>query len=646
MRVPSLASFALVALSSLVAPSTSAQVALPLAEVDGGAIRVDGALRDWSSVRRIDVGTGTDGAMSFALGRSAEGLYLIAEVTDERFVRTSEHGSNEDVIIVTLAFPSGRSLRGIELWFYAGDSGRSAAVVTTGAIGARRRSDVRDAQIVEAPRSAGGAGGYTLEAFVPWSRIPGSARLEEGFGAVRLRDVDELAHPTIEREPSLGTVDARNLGSMLPLRPAGGEAAVLEGFLAANGLSGRLPTRDERADVAGDGRPERVLLIDRFVVVMGGGYGTDGGGGRGGAGYGFLQMDVGTPGDLSGFSLVDLTGDGKAELTLTARQDGSGGSRDVFQVISFTGASPAMIFGIETRESAPAGVVESRVRVERGRRGRAAGLVVSTVASRIDPSTWRMTPAADVEPVLLPWGPARERTYRWDGTRFARDGERPNPDYVSPEVATSSGTSSASTSATASTAPSAPTLDALITAWRTQARIPRAARARFDLTANLAGNPTTERLLVFGTRMVVVGTAFRDGTGWFEYGVPAASEADLLDVSAADVTGDGRAEIFFRVRQNIGDVRREVLVIHHFTPDGFPMMLTREVAREQSGNRIENEIVTSGGRLEIRPGTAHGWSASNWPYADGPSGDGVDPLLLPWRDRAVRFRFTGGRLIP
>jgi len=662
MRVPLLGLSRVSVLAALLAslsPSmASAQLALPLAEVDGGTIRIDGALRDWSAVRRIDVGSGSDGAMSFALARSAEGLYLIAEVTDDRFVRTADHGATEDVIIVTLAFPStaprgDRALRGVELWFYAGDSGRSAAVVTSGAIGARRRSDVRDVQIVEAPRSAGGAGGYTLEAFVPWSRIPGSARLEEGFGAVRLRDVGELAHPTIEREPSLGTVDARNLGSMLPLRPAGGEAAVLESFLSSNGLSGRLPTRDERADVTGDGRPERVCLIERFVVVLGGGYGSDGGGGRGGAGYGFLAMDVGAPSDLTAFALADLTGDGKAELTLTARQDGSGGSRDVFQVISFTGPSPAMVFGIETREAAPAGVVESRVRVERGRRGGAAGLVVSTVASRIDPTTWRMTPATDIEPILLPWGPVRERTYRWDGTRFARDGERTNPDYVAPEAArassggaSSGGASTSGTTSTATTAPTAPTLDALIAAWRTQAGIPRAARAIFDLTANLAGNATTERLLVFGTRMVVIGTAFRDGTGWFEYGVPATSEADLLDVSAADVTGDGRAEIFFRVRQNIGDVRREVLVVHHFTPDGFPMMMTREVAREQAGNRIENEIVTSGGHLEIRPGTTRGWSATNWPYADGPSGDGVDPLLLPWRDRATRFRFTGGRLVP
>jgi hypothetical protein len=70
------------------------------------------------------------------------------------------------------------------------------------------------------------------------------------------------------------------------------------------------------------------------------------------------------------------------------------------------------------------------------------------------------------------------------------------------------------------------------------------------------------------------------------------------------------------------------------------------VAREQAGNRIENEVVTTGGRLEIRPGTARGWSATSWPFADGHGEDGVEPPLLPWRDRAVRFRHDRGRLVP
>jgi hypothetical protein len=635
----------------LAGPSVAAaQIALPLAQVDASAIRIDGSLREWSEVRRADVGSGSDGSMSVALGYSDTGLYVIAQVTDDRMIRTSGHGATEDAIIVTLAFPNGRSLRGTELWLYAGESGSSAAAITSGGVGARRQSAVRGAEIVEAPYSAGGAGGYTLEAFIPWSRIPGSARLDEGFGAVRLRDVDELAHPTVEREPNLGTVDARNLGSMLPLRPAGGEAAVMESFLSAQGLSGSLPSHDFHEDVTGDARPERVSIVERFVVVMGGGA----------AGFSFMAIDVESPADLTQVRLEDLTGDGKAELTLVARQRGTGGSRDLFEVVSFSGSSPAMIFGIETREETPIGTVESRVRVERGRRGRPAGLVVSTVAARgVDAASWRMAPASDVEAVLLPWGPVRERTYRWDGTRFARESERENPDYVDPATVaasssggSSSGSSGASSgsgaSASSGSTPSAPGLDALIAAWRTQAGIARTARPRFDLTANLAGDATTERLLVFGTRLVVVGTAFREGTGWFEYGIPAATEGDLLDVSAADLTSEGRAEVLFRIRQNIGDVRREVVVIHHFTPEGFPMLMTREVAREQAGNRIENEIVTTGGRLEIRPGTARGWTQATWPFAEstGPSPDGVEPLLLPWRDRAVRFRHERGRLVP
>jgi hypothetical protein len=200
-------------------------------------------------------------------------------------------------------------------------------------------------------------------------------------------------------------------------------------------------------------------------------------------------------------------------------------------------------------------------------------------------------------------------------------------------------------------------------------------RPSFDRTGNVAGSPAAERALVFGDQLVVVGPEFRDGTGWFRYQLPCDA-SDVLDFSLADVTGEGRAELLFRVRQNIGDVQREVLLVHMFTPptrvlgpetpDGsarrartrgggaaepmtgpteLPAMLTREVARQREGNRIENQIVTTGGHLEIRPGTATGWSASSWPFGDAPPTDGVEPPLLPWRDHAQTFRFDHGRLV-
>jgi hypothetical protein len=305
-----------------------------------------------------------------------------------------------------------------------------------------------------------------------------------------------------------------------------------------------------------------------------------------------------------------------------------------------------VVFAIELREETAVGVVENRVRFERGRRGRPTAIVVSTVAAPgLDAARWRMEPASDVEPLLLPWGPVRERTYRWDGARFAREGERPNPDHA--EAAEPAASSGPAASADASrSAPPAPGLDELLAAWRREAGLPRSARPRVDLSANLAGDPTPERLLVHGTRMVVVGSAFRDGTGWFDFGIPAASEGDLLGVTVADVTGEDRAEIFFRIRQTIGDVRREVLVVCHFVPEGFETLLTREIAREQAGQRIENELVTGGGHLEIRPGTSRGWTAATWPFAESPGPDGVEPPLLPWRDGPLRFRYAGGRLVP
>ena len=152
--------------------------------------------------------------------------------------------------------------------------------------------------------------------------------------------------------------------------------------------------------------------------------------------------------------------------------------------------------------------------------------------------------------------------------------------------------------------------------------------------------------MVFGSDLVVVGAEFRNGTGWFHYALPAATPADVLDVRLADVTGDGRSEILVRIRQAIGDVRREVLLVHQLTVTGFPAILQREVAREQGTNRIENEVRTEGGRLEVRVGTARGYSESAWPFAPGPSTDGVEQVLLPWRDRPVTYRFAGGRLTP
>ncbi len=626
---------ALAVLSAFCPPSrASAQATLPIAEVAGGAITVDGLLREWTTTM-TSVGSGDDASMRFALAYDGEGLFVAAEVHDDRMVRTAHPADAEDAVVVTLALPHGRALTATEVWLYAGVAGTSAAAVQTGAIGARRRTTPRGAQVVEAPLARGT--GYTIEAFVPWSAIPGHDELERGRGSVRLRDVDQAAHPTLEAEPALCPVDRAHLDLLVPLAPSNGETERLRAFLEPRGLSAARPTHEWHVDVAEDATPEHVMIIDRFVIVMGPAY-------EGGTGYGFAELGIPAASDLVRVEApIDLTGDGKAELCVVLRQHDTVGSRDLFEVLSLSTTSIASIFDVEIRKQTPQGSVEGTARIERGRRGALASIVTGAgTAHGLDASTLRESPPTDVQPMILPWGPIAERTFRWDGHAFAQISERPNPHYVDPATV-------ASTSATGAgdgdePAPPPPSMDDVLAAFRREAGIGARVRPTFDRTGNLAGSPAAERALVFGRELVVVGPEFRDGTGWFRYQLPCEA-ADLLDFSIADLTGEGRSELLFRIRQTIGEVRREVLLIHMFTPTDFPAVLQREVAREREGNRIENQVVTTGGHLEIRPGTARGWAAPSWPFGDAAPTDGVDPPLLPWRDHALTFRFDHGRLV-
>lgn len=613
----------------------SAQATLPLTEVPGGQITVDGLLREWTSTMTA-VGTGDDASMRFALAYDGDGVFVAAEVHDDRMVRTAHPGDDEDAVVLTLALPRGRSLSGTDVWIYAGVAGTSAAVVSTGTVGASRRSSPRGAQVVEAPLARGS--GYTIEAFVPWSAIPGAhTELDDARGSIRLHDVDQAAHPTVEAEPSLCPVDRAHLDQLLPLAPTNGEMERLRGFLDPRGLSAARPTHEWHVDVAEDATPEHVMIIDRFVVVIGPAY-------EGGTGYGFAELGIPAAADLVRVEAPqDLTGDGKAELCVVLRQHSAEGSRDLFEVLSLSTASIASIFDVEIRKQTSVGSVDGTARIERGRgRGALPSIVTGAgTAHGLDASTLHESPPTDVHPMIYPWGPVLERTFRWDGHQFAQISERPNPHYVDPATLASS---SSSTTPAPEPEPVGPSMDDVLAAYRREAGIGARVRPSFDRTGNLAGSPAAERALVFGRELVVIGPEFRDGTGWFRYQLPCEA-ADLLDFQVADLTGEGRSELLFRIRQTIGDVRREVLLIHMFTPTDFPAVLQREVAREREGNRIENQIVTTGGHLEIRPGTARGWTQESWPFSDAAPTDGVEPPLLPWRDHALTFHFDHGHMV-
>ena len=629
---------ALVASSVLTGASAEGQVGIRVFEVGDGGVRVDGMLRDWRGVAKVGVGRGADASMELSLGYDGAGLYVAADVADERLVRAASPSREQDAIVITIAVPRGRSFQTSEIWIYPGNPHQSGSAAI-GSLGGRLRA-IPDAQVVEA-RSEGG---YEIEAFIPWRRIPGSRNWQEGRMAVRLNDVDSESRPQVENEPATAQVDRRHLDRLPNIRPSGGQNAVLDRFLSQQGITGATPRHQERADVCGDRRPERVVQVERFVVVFGAGY-------RDANAYDFAALPVQGAGDVHGFQLRDYTGDGKAELQVEMTQRDGRGSRRLWQLFTFDCRSIQPLFAIETRKEVEAGHVQSRVRVARGGRGKPPKIEVRIGDARgLTPENFRESPSTDAQSILLPWGPQRSRVYQWDGERFAVVQERANPNHREAQPQQREQRSRRQTRQTRQTRQSrrpsqgAAAMRALVTAVREEKNIPARIRPRFVWDRNVEGSRAVERVAVLGDALIVVGPEFRGGNGYFYYQLPVEGHADIRRVTTADLDGDGKHEILIRVRQDLGEVERDVLLVHQFRGGEFPRLLAVEVERVQGDKRIDNEIRTSRRGLEIRPGRARGWSAGNWPWADAPAGDGIEPILKPWADRPVQYRLRGGQL--
>src|SRR5690606_19777051 len=172
----------------LTAAGVRAQVAIPVHFAGSGAVRVDGSARDWASVRRIDLGSGDDASMMYSLAEDRDALYLLAEVRDERIIRSPTAGGKEDAVVLTFASPNGPSHEITQVWLAPGIAGQSKAVarVSSGGSGAPRAT--RDVQVVEGPLEGGR--GYVIEARIPWRILAGSTRRDAARIGLGLVDVD------------------------------------------------------------------------------------------------------------------------------------------------------------------------------------------------------------------------------------------------------------------------------------------------------------------------------------------------------------------------------------------------------------------------------------------------------------------------
>jgi hypothetical protein len=625
--------------ATLVCLVFSSAPALAQLRVDRSAerMRVDGALREWKGAHFATLGTEEGGSLRYALASTDQGLLIAADVSDEALVRKSGVGAGQDALVLALATQDAqRKLRVTELWLHAGEPGKSRAQAGVAEAGKSPRLEPR-IEIVEGPRSQGA--GYVIEAFVPFELVAASELWEQGRALLRFEDVDAAKKPPAV----LASSDAPRPSEWPRIALGSGQHDPLGDFAREKGLTGLDPRLDLRADVAGDATPERVVILDKFVLVYGKHY-------KGGAGYGFFALPFSTGGGLVNARLDDATGDGREELFVRVRQRNELGARELLLVLTLAEERIAPLLNVELKKEAQGGFVECDLEVEKSRQGARRIRVESGRAQGLDAASYRESPAADAESILLPWGEVESRSYAFDGTRFAVVDEKKRPPS---KLVASTGKLAVTADpvppiSEAREQPEPVGLAAVLAQFKRDHRLPPAAQPERQLRANIWVGPAEEELLAFGGTLVLAGPDLGGGSSYLAYKLPVAGAADLLYLGAADVTGDGLSEPLVRVGQPLSgaaNVRREVLLVLRADAQGrFGRILAVEVARRQDESAITNRVRSERGKLLIEPGQARGFTQASYPFSNEATG-GVERLLLPWLDGPRRYRLDGERLV-
>jgi len=592
-------------------------------------IKLDGVLKEWPPRTPAKTLRGATDGVTFAAGLQYDDskLYVAGEIEDAHYVRTARFADGEDHVSFALAFPaSGGQYKVYEIEIFPGKSGETAGAVKF-ASGPQKGHDVPGAKVVEAPS---GKTGLTFEAAIPWTTFAEARTVRVGLRAsLRYHEGDGKAERGVLATSPGGEGAANDLASL----PTAAERAVVEGLLEPKGLSKEVPKIELIADVAGDAMKERISVFDKYFTVCGPGY-------RGGKQFFYRELS----GELTRIEARDLGGRGKDALLVRKRMTHQGVAHDAFEVWVFPKDEPETVFSQEVAVSQGAKRVTNALRVSQ-----AEIEVTAEPAAGWDQATYREPSLAETEPLLLPWGPVKSRTFRFDGAKFtkasevAQAGQKPaDPpkvasaplprDVPTPEVSKGGDMSAR-----------------VYDQYLADQHVAAGTRPKADLKVQVHGDARPERVVVMGRDLVVLGPGYKGGSQYaYARLSDFATPEDITEVTARDITGDGLAEIVVRGKVKLSPtVDSEVLLVYSASGDRVTRLLAVETARESQGSRIQGLVQfvpskTRGFEIDVRPGTSRGFTEKNCPFSETEATGQSVPVLLPWgKTKSLRMVWNG-----
>lgn len=605
--------------------------------VQGEKIRIDGDLREWPArmTKLEHVRRGSALEARTVVGYDDQNLYLALRVADGRIARTKAANAREDHATLSLAFPKRGGYVTYAIDVYPGQPGKLPALVRVDG------KTQKGAKAVENPVE----GELLLEAAVPWSVFPEAARTRVGLrAAVSYANADTPG--AVKSVVSTSTGDAgRGLGALLFEGEQG-----LATLLRDKGLPD-LPQHEVYGDLSGDGMLERAAQFGRFLTITGPNF-------RGGKEFYFADLGVSGGDMIKRLSLADLDGDGHQEIIIEKRVGDVEKYRGVLEIFKVgAGDSPFTAFSHEIAIKTPEGSVENVVSIK----GKEI-IIAQGEAEGFEPDTYAEPLPSRMPSALLPWESVGSRRYAWQAGKFIQVGEQAAEPRVTSKKRVVLGHAANAPTETSSPAPPAPPsaeemLDRVYALYKRDRGVSKG-KPRFDFATDVAGDKGRERIVIHDKDIVVFGKGFRNGTSYAFISVGVSDPKDILEASARDVTGDGKAEIILRAVMRAkaskalgGDtVARHAFLVYGIQGDKlvrlFGAETQRTLGKKSILGKVEMEPSKRGLAIALRPGRAIGWTEATYPFpADTTTAGGLEPLLLPWSSEERRYRFDGNAFV-
>jgi hypothetical protein len=599
--------------------------------MQGEKIRIDGDLREWPTkmTELSDTLSGTasagDPKASVVIGYDDTALYVVLKITDNKIARTASAGSGEDHATLSLGIPQGGGYVTRDIDLYPGAPGKSAGAVKM------KGAALKGAKLVEAPIDKG----YTIEAQIPWSALPETARVRVGLrAAVRFTDADSPGSV----KAVIGTSSAK-AGRAMPPLPFSTEQGLHDVLTRDKGLSTN-PAREVYGNVSGDGMLERVAVYGPFLTIVGPRF-------RGGTEFYVGELGVESASQVTRLELTDCDSDGVSEIVIQKRVGSNDEYREILQIMKVgRDDSPFSAFqhevGIKTKD----GYAANSVKVSGGKieisQGKFDGL---------DPATYAELLPSGMGATLLPWESTKTRSFKWEGDTFKSAGDASWTPKVAKRGDKPKGKTARAAGPEQPPPPRPPTADELLDRVYALYKKDRGVggKPRFDFVTDVAGDSGPERVLIHDKDLLVFGKGFRAGTSYAFITLGVGEGKNIVDATARDLSGDGKAEIIVRAVLQAkaskalgGDmVERYALFVYSIQGDALVRVFAAETGRAVGKDRIVGSVTFAPGekgtRIELRPGRALGWSEKTYPFPeDSTAAGGLEPLLLPWSSGSPR----------